>query len=642
MESARTSASQARRSPTRAADQILAVYLARHAAGLGPSMRLVEFALTDPRLSHSERQRIATALLLEMARSDVWRPNPAAFQALKGVDREIAARHASLIARMLEQAPTARAGESALRVAYLLGEEEGSVPSGMARLASEAAAILRERREAQLDAIDLLAIRPRSTAILDSLRVRRRERRLLSERPPLSPLGGEERRLSARMAPLILQQIRTLGAEGPLRYYVPEQASARPVMPRPLDAVVWDTINLPPSASVSVGLNLFPHLARRLGVEDGAAWSEERLAVELTRHPEWTEHPGLARAILWVGASLLSLAQEEAHWPGDEGPPPSDLEERHGVRVTFDASVPVEWQGYYRHMIADALADMVRALPGASFRGLEIRVAPPPKAGSLALHTPSARRIVLPPATGSGTLAHELAHDLDWQWARRRDGIRGDYGSDRALSHAPHSGAAALLQQLTEEPLRVPSKKLGIEATHDERPAEVLARHVDAFTVERLAVIGRSNGHLSSAQDEVLTGYGTVRPPDPGKSERAALTALLSSLLDMTFAPADPPPSLYGLVRRELGQALASTVPAPGQCRVMRLEEEAHLLELARQAAERGARQAWQRLVGPVREEPVPQRREGDRSRNPFSLAAAALVPSTVLRAACPFFDLTG
>jgi hypothetical protein len=50
---------------------------------------------------------------------------------------------------------------------------------------------------------------------------------------------------------------------------------------------------------------------------------------------------------------------------------------------------------------------------------------------------------------------------------------------------------------------------------------------VDWFVAASLASQGRTNGYLSSVQDDMLTGYGTVRPPDlTGRAGDAIVTIL--------------------------------------------------------------------------------------------------------------------
>ena len=137
---------------------------------------------------------------------------------------------------------------------------------------------------------------------------------------------------------------------------------------------------------------------------------------------------------------------------------------------------------------------------------------------TLALHDPARRTVYLPPATGAGTLAHEIAHDLDWRAALARYGVRGDYATDRAVRRG-RGRLAAAVRALSPGLLVPPAPGRRARPVHARRPAEVFARSVEWLVVAALAREGRWNGFLSSAQDEVLTGYGTARPPDPGGAE---------------------------------------------------------------------------------------------------------------------------
>jgi hypothetical protein len=66
------------------------------------------------------------------------------------------------------------------------------------------------------------------------------------------------------------------------------------------------------------------------------------------------------------------------------------------------------------------------------------------------------------------------------------------------------------------------------------RPTEVLARNVDWFVSASLAREGRVNGHLSAAQDPVLTGYASAITPE---AARDGGSATLRALDGLTFVP---------------------------------------------------------------------------------------------------------
>jgi hypothetical protein len=102
--------------------------------------------------------------------------------------------------------------------------------------------------------------------------------------------------------------------------------------------------------------------------------------------------------------------------------------------------------------------------------------------------------------------------------------VRGDYATDRA-TRLGGDRLADHVQDLTGN-LRAGDDR----SAHARRPAEVFARNVDWFVVVALAAQGRSNGYLSSVQDEMLTGYGTVRPPDISGVAGQALISILDEV----------------------------------------------------------------------------------------------------------------
>jgi hypothetical protein len=162
-------------------------------------------------------------------------------------------------------------------------------------------------------------------------------------------------------------------------------------------------------------------------------------------------------------------------------------------------------------------------------RGLRFRIQPRDGSpGTLAVHDPRSRTIYLPAATGAGTIAHEVAHDLDWQTALRRYNVRGDYATDRAVREA--DGRLARVMLGLSAASITPSAVGHAQHSHATRPAEVFARSVDWFTAVALAREGRMNGYLSSVQDDLLTGYGTVNPPDVTGAAGQALMALLDEV----------------------------------------------------------------------------------------------------------------
>jgi hypothetical protein len=148
---------------------------------------------------------------------------------------------------------------------------------------------------------------------------------------------------------------------------------------------------------------------------------------------------------------------------------------------------------------------------------------------ALAMHDPRRRVLYLPPATSGGAIAHELAHDVDWQAARRRDAVRGDYATDRAVRDAGQGLLAVSMRGLAAASAGAaayPESSL----PPSRRPTEIFARSMDWLTAASLAHEGRINGYLSSVQDGVLTGYVSVTPPDARGDAGVALVHILDDV----------------------------------------------------------------------------------------------------------------
>jgi hypothetical protein len=333
--------------------------------------------------------------------------------------------------------------------------------------------------------------------------------------------------------------------------------------------------------------------------------NEERFAAERARVKQVAPFDvGPSLAALGAAVALRVYAQEAVWHPGFAGPSARDLEDRYGLgAVRFDENVPQAWRPYYRRLLASALADLTRVLPSLDLRGLRVRVATPEgREGALALHEPRTRTLVLPPVTGSGTLAHELAHDLDWQVALRRYRVRGDYASDRAM-RLGGDRLAMWVQDLASASLD-PAEPAERQA-HASRPAENFARSVDRFVTTSLAASGRMNGYLSSIQDDLLTGYGTVRAPDISGSAGNALLTILAEV-----APVHPDTRTwflrtYGsqrsvtphdLLRLVLEAPIPSSGVGVGEAHALAAANEARIrldgVERGRQAAQ-SAIDAW-------------------------------------------------
>lgn len=342
-------------------------------------------------------------------------------------------------------------------------------------------------------------------------------------------------------------------------------------------AELADSMNAPPRTPIVLAVNVFrPALLEAPRVSPAVrdarrrfadrATNEERFAAELALLHGSTpaSAPAAAPALiaLWAAVDLRPFGQEAVWFPGFPGPSARELEERYRLGgVRFDPEVPAAWRPYYRRMLDDALGALVQLLPSLDLRGLRIEFTERrAREGVLAYHDPVTRTLYLPPTTGAGTIAHEIAHDLDWQVALRRYRVRGDYGTDRA-TRLRGDRLAASVRGLSTDSVYPPERGNPARPMHAHRPAEVFARSMDWFVAAALARDGRTNGYLSSVQDDVLTGYGTVMPPDVTGGRGAALITILDEVAPVHpetrrwFLESHGPrrvPTAYDLVRRVL------------------------------------------------------------------------------------------
>ncbi|MEN8374244.1 MAG: hypothetical protein ABFS34_02220 [Gemmatimonadota bacterium] len=522
-------------------------YLERARLGLGSPFRLAEFALTDPRVTEADRRPVAASILQRTLRRQIYAIDS---RVLDGAEvlmgrREVrpGSDHVRLIERTIREAEDPRAGELAVRVAYALAGAEGVVKRSAVRNAIRVAALLRDRELARRDALALLAAAEESgesaLTILPAWRADggARVEEPLSQ-PPTPALESEGLRLAA----LLVDAVRNLAGPGATRGIAGERSS-RPLLAAAAAtrlAALANRHHAPPRPAISLALESHATVLRS-GVGFGAhgrvaarrflsrATTEEALAAELVLlNARTADHPVGNAVALWSAVGTRAFAQERPWFPGSPAPLQADLAERHGIAgVTFDASVAEAWRPYYLAVLDVAVSDLRRVMPTLRLDGLRIHVGAAERTGPLALHDPGERRLYLPPLTGAGTLAHEIAHDLDWQVALRRYHVRGDYGTDRSVRGAGDSFATSVrgLAAAASSAAAAPA-----DGSHWARPAEVFARGIDWFSVVALGHEGRMNGYLSSVQDDVLTGYGTVPPPDVSGKAGGALVAILDDI----------------------------------------------------------------------------------------------------------------
>lgn len=566
-------------------------YHERMRLGAGSPFRLAGYAMRDPRLTGGLGRATAWSILAKTARGRSHQVDPGALvgaSARAGTELGVggrvvpATRQLALIDSAVAAARGARTGEETVRLALALARAERLVDGRSASVGVQVAALARDRRLAVLDARRLLdAARRSPDDALTLLERWREERRFAVEQPLLADALRPDAELAAAAAPRLLAAFREAAAGAPADSVARVQlavASRAFVQRSFLPSVVARRLAaspgigaMPTQAPVEVTMGgarrRFVAAEQRRAADDGigrAAAESRRRFVERTRNEETlaAEHAVARAALLRLGAaplppapvvavaadvaemtlaavvSLRTYSQETVWLPGMPGPSDEELRSRFGLRrVAFDAAIPAAWRPYYRQQIASALGELQGVLPSVRFDGLAVRVGESVKRDSaLALHDPATRTVYLPAGTGAGTIAHELAHDLDWQTARSWLALRGAYSTDRAARDGrdgvgvPAASLARSVRGLTAARPR----SAGAAPRTPERPAELFARGVDWLAAATLARAGRMNGVLTSVQDEALPGYAGVVPPEPG--DRAA-DALVEVLDDMTVLP---------------------------------------------------------------------------------------------------------
>lgn len=523
------------------ADIVALSYLERLRLGLGSPFRLVEQALADPRLADSSRTRLAWALLGRLREGAAYVIDPIVLDSL-GSDLDSAvvptgAEQIALIGGAIKAASDPRAGELAVRLAYQLAASEQVIGPGAPKVATLVAAQLRDRRLAMEDLDALLnRARTRREGELGLLAQSRRERLFRVEQPGALLLGSALETEAMRAVPALLERIRRLGRDSSAYSF----ASAAPSSILRDDAARASQLGQsnPPQTPITVavrGLRAISSNTRGASAEiehrfADRSTNEETIAAEFARvvaAGEGRLQPALA--LLTSAVQLRAYAQEEPWFPGMMGPTASDVATRFGLReIRFDADVPRAWRPYYARMVEASIEDMQRVLPALTLDGVGVRfgIADLPDT-ALAMHDPGTRTLRLSVVSSAGTLAHEFAHDLDWQAARRLYSRAGGYSTDRAMREA-RSPLASSVRGLATARLGAGS---GVPVSK-ERPAELFARGVDWFVAVSLAREGRVNGYLTAVQDAALTGYTPASARDLASG---AGIALMDALAQMTY-----------------------------------------------------------------------------------------------------------
>jgi hypothetical protein len=563
-------------------------YLERARLGVGSPFRLIAYARRDERLSEATREKLSYAVLSYTLHGRGYQVDPTVLDILQflGVTGRsgLGEYHLNLIERTIADAPSALNGERAVRFGYLLAGTERTIEVAPEPVVGYVAALVADRRRAREDASHLLRAASRQRVDpLELLEEWRRELRFSVEAPAMAPIAPADEVTETVRGTQLAVSLRTLSQ----RLSAP--AAGQDTRPRqdfwsrawlsPGSAQRMQTLagehDYPAQAPVAVAVminreamvsrsGLTPWQKRQRARFADAAINEEKLVAAAANLAAYRAGRGPRVSLVLLQASVFMRGwnQEEPWLPGDPAPSSRDLENRFGLAsVSFETDVPDAWRPYYRRMLGRSLSDLQRVLPTASLRGLNVRIGPTPSdGGALALHDPRTRTLIMPVSSGAGTLAHEIAHDLDWQLARNRYGRRGGYATDLAVSRQKGDRLATSLEGLVAAFARDPGD--GAATNHDRRPAEVFARGMDWLVAAYLAAEGRTGGYLTSYQDVALAGYGTTRGPQVDGAAVPALFGILDQIAPVTPSTRAWAMDTYGPTRtltgKELVRAIAS------------------------------------------------------------------------------------
>ncbi len=513
-------------------------YLERLRLGLGSPFRLVDQALDDPRFEADPalRTRVVWALLGRLRRGDAYVVDSMALDGLGPWDADghgaTGAQQLALIEHTVESASDPRAGEMAVRLAYMISAGKATVASPAVGVATEAAALVRDRLLAQHDLADLLtdATRdPEGRDVLTLLEDRREAGTFRVERPAAEPLDAQIRTEAMNAVPALVKALDTLERTPDPR--LTPRATSPLLGPRFAARAHVLGADLPPAAPIVVA-------SRLRSDREGLNTNEETLVASydaLTSESDSARRVS-ARSMLSDAVAMRAFAQQHPWLPGDSTVSAAELAaEFELASVTFERDVPRAWRPYYLGELETSLRDMQHVFPALSFAGLHIQFGNQPLPDSaLAMHDPRTRTLELSVASSAGTIAHELSHDLDWQTARRMYANGRGYSTDRAMADKRGALAASVRGLAEARVIRGVSGAGPSAPSANDRPAELFARSVDWFVASTLALQGRSNGFLTAVQDPMLPGYAAGAPAAVGA---AGAQSLLGALAQMTFVP---------------------------------------------------------------------------------------------------------
>jgi hypothetical protein len=561
------------------AEAIGALYLERLRLGLGSPFRLIDQAFRDPAIEPIGARELAEAMLARVMVGDAYRPRPTALDLMYFSEGAgLGSRHQDIIDSVVSHSSDPRIGELTVRLAYRLAAASGTVTRRAPEIATAAASQARDRVIAMRDARELLSAADRDgVSRLQLMRLWRSTRRFEVERPVIIPLTVRQEREAVAALPALVTRIVEVPRLVAIDTSRANDSSLAPVvrrsdaLPRRM-ALLAARRDQPPLAPVMIAVRSYAGPLRAANAAVDRVWrlrfverasNEETLAAEyaLLYARSASPVPEADAAVLTAGVAMRPFAQERAWLPDDPAPSARELQLRFGVAVSYDETTRDAWRPFLHRTLELAILDLRRVLPGFDSRGLRVHFGASPLGDrALALHDPIKRIIYFPPTSHSGVMAHEFAHDLDWQAARREYGGAGWYRTDHALRQRVDQLAGALRQMASAT--RIDSAS--VRMTGSARPTEVLARNVDWFVSASLAREGRVNGHLSAVQDPVLTGYASAITPE---AARAGGSATLRALEGLTSVPLETRSwfaDLYGDERRmTVHEAVRRVLEAP-------------------------------------------------------------------------------
>ncbi len=469
----RTSNNSVAQLATEDIDALRAAYHERLRLGLGSPFRLIEIVTQDERLDAGTRQELAAQLFERVLDGE-------SYQAVHALP----STHQRIIEYALGATGDPRVGELAVNLAYEIAALEGSVTRELQYAASSTAALLRDRVLAQRDARHLQEwARTHDLEPLRLIPAWRAQHVFLVEQPNDFPEHLTAHEEASRLALLFIGGVRQAASiRGVNRSIERTVAIAEDDAARVL-ALPGRELRPPSSALI---------MAMRQARLPFGGRDEESFVAELG---VTTLHADANVAAQRAAVALRPLAQERI-WQDTVAPSAANLLVEFGVRVVFSPEVPAAWHPHYRRVLGQALTDLRAVLPRFSTQGLTIEFAEIDTAAvHVAFHDPGRRVIRVAPHSVSGSLAHELGHDLDWQIARRSYGRRATYASDYAVD------VAAAMTRTT------PGERL------ISRPTEILAQQFEWLIYALLSAQGRMNATLTTVQHEWLPGYGGAQPP---------------------------------------------------------------------------------------------------------------------------------